>query len=188
MRAEEAVVGYRSERQKEAREAKLRDVIEGWEQSGKTQKDYCEERGVKFTTFRGWVREYRAKEKERRLSDGVRQEAVVEKKTLATPEPVMDEILQPAPEPVVPLEQAIACEEELVAVDVVTRHGSNREGSYLPGVSSAKSCSRRPGGIGFLADKEPIEIELLSGIVIRVPNGTAGWRVAGIVRELQNTC
>lgn len=186
MGPQEAILGYEDEKQRQVREAKLRDVVEGWELSGKTQKDYCEERELKVSTFRGWVKEYRSRQREKELSAvSAEVEAATENEKPIVQEGVV--------EPAMPSEiearpgQAAADEVELVAVDVVT---DKRKREDL-GQTSLKGPRQQRRGIGLFSEKglgEAIEIELPSGIVIRLCSGTEAWRVAGIVREIQNTC
>ena len=41
------------------REEEMLSLIEQWSESGKTQKVFCQEQGITFTTFYYWLRRYR---------------------------------------------------------------------------------------------------------------------------------
>lgn len=41
------------------RQEEMLSLIEQWHESGKTQKVFCQEQGITFTTFYYWLRHYR---------------------------------------------------------------------------------------------------------------------------------
>lgn len=53
------------ERRKAAAEAKWRRIYQAFEESGLGGKDFCQERGVNYYTFKGWSQRF-AKESSRR--------------------------------------------------------------------------------------------------------------------------
>lgn len=189
-------MGYKNISQKQAREAKVRDAVEGWRASGLTQEEYCEERGLKLTTFKSWSREYRAKERELEQSRG-ETDASAQAGKSETPESTCSHNKEGAEETEEKPSGAKETEGprvedappgELIVVDVVDRlegRGNREKPSRLNGLGERTQTMRLAPERGR---NEPVEIELPSGIVIRLAPGTEAWRVAGIVREIQNTC
>lgn len=187
-------MAYRNSEQKKQREAMVRDAVEGWRRSGLTQEDYCLERDLKLTTFRGWSREYRAREREQEQLEGpVAIETEESNGPEATPIVVGQEsIAAPTQVSTVTTSEREELEGEpvgdLIVVDVVNRGEDRSECRRKLARPDGSSRSRALGSVPERGRSEPIEIELPSGIVIRLGPGSEAWRVAGIVREVQNTC
>lgn len=190
-------MAYVNKGRKLAREAKIRDAVEGWRRSGLTQVDYCKERGLTLGTFRGWSKEYRAKEREEEQSKGQSESSGRTAKCVkldTAPLQCEDEAERTEEKP----DDAVqvggprteeACQGELVIVDVVNRpegRGNHERYSRPEGPGEQTRVMRVAAERG--RNESPVEIELPSGIVIRLGPGSEAWRVAGIVREIQNTC